>query len=94
MEPFVIDLSKIEGEGDFSCPKCRVTISPDDDSGMTYDLLKSVEQDGLLEKVTIKCKTCRSTIKIEDFSLIKEIDNFEKIFELEDYLKFSINPKV
>ena len=91
MEYFRIDLTKIEGEGDFPCPRCGVTISPDDDSGMVYDVLESVKANGLLEKVIIKCKKCGRAIQLEGFSLFKEIENSEKIFDFEDYLDFSSN---
>lgn len=86
MEHFKIDLTEIEGEGDFPCPHCGEIISPDDDSGMVYDIIESTEADGELEKVTIKCKKCGSAIQLEGFSLFKEIGNSEKIFGIEDYL--------
>ena len=35
-----LDLKKIDGEGDFPCPKCGATISPDDVSEETYRILE------------------------------------------------------
>lgn len=36
---FRIDLTEIEGDGEFFCPTCGATIDPDDCSGMTYEIL-------------------------------------------------------
>jgi predicted RNA-binding Zn-ribbon protein involved in translation (DUF1610 family) len=64
----VIDLTKIEGDGDFPCPKCGVVISPEDESESTYVIeavkMKKGEQ---LEELTIKCKNCGSVIHITGF---------------------------
>jgi hypothetical protein len=83
----IIDLTEIEGDGEFSCPRCEEIISPDDDSGKAYDVLKTEENDGLLKKVTIKCGTCRSIIQLEGFGLLEKIGHSEKLFEPDDYLR-------
>ena len=35
---YKLDLTKIDGTGDFSCPKCGAIISPDDATEETYAL--------------------------------------------------------
>ena len=35
-----IDLTKIEGDGDFPCPTCGVTISPEDETEKVYTVIK------------------------------------------------------
>jgi transcription elongation factor Elf1 len=87
MEHFKINLAEIGGDGEFSCPRCGEIISPDDDSGKVYDILETEEADGLLEKVTIECKKCRSIIQLEGFGLLKEVGYSEKLFDPDDYLQ-------
>ena len=73
MEHYQINLTEISGDGDFSCPRCGGIISPDDDSGKVYNVLETVEENGLLKKVTIECKKCRSIVQLEGFNLLKEV---------------------
>jgi len=87
MGRFAINLADIEGEGEFSCPQCGETISPDDDSGKVYDVLEAEEADGLLKKVTIKCKICGSVINLEGFEALKEVGHSESSFDTDDYLE-------
>jgi len=55
-----LNLTKIEGEGDFLCPKCGTTMSPDDYSEKTYTILETnVSQFGL-EELVIRCGNCTS----------------------------------
>ena len=51
-----LDLTKIEGNGNFSCPKCGVTISPEDESEEVYEYIqealtffKNIEENGLVK---------------------------------------------
>jgi hypothetical protein len=74
MEPrFRIDLTEIEGDGEFPCPACGMTISPDDYSGTTYNVLKvKTTSDGTVEEVYIQCGKCRSTICLVGFGTFQE----------------------
>ena len=36
-----IDLTKINGEGDFTCPTCGTIISPEDQSDEVYNILET-----------------------------------------------------
>ncbi len=79
---FKIDLNKIEGEGEFPCPSCGVTISPDDDSGATYDTIDIVTtKGGDLKELVIVCKKCKSTIRLEGFESLKQLDNMDETAE-------------
>lgn len=68
---FVVDLTKIEGSGDFQCPNCGIMISPDDESEDTYVIeevkMKKNEQ---LEELRVRCNNCKSTIHITGFSTL------------------------
>lgn len=65
---YVIDLTKIEGDGDFPCPYCGTMISPEDEKENTY-LIQEVKMkpNEDLEKLVIKCKSCGSVIHITGF---------------------------
>ncbi len=72
---FRIDLTQIEGEGDFLCPSCKTPISPDDESEVTYQVADvKTGKDGALESLTIRCKKCRSTIHLVGFEALNELD--------------------
>ncbi|MCK4933251.1 hypothetical protein KAS06_01135 [Candidatus Bathyarchaeota archaeon] len=65
---YVIDLTKIEGDGDFPCPSCGVVISPEDKSGDKY-VIKNVrmKRGDELEELVIKCNGCGSVVHITGF---------------------------
>lgn len=68
-----IDLREIEGEGDFTCPKCGATISPDDVSEENYTVVEVKEnEDGLMEEMTIQCLKCKSEVRLIGFLELKE----------------------
>jgi len=64
---FIVDLTKIEGEGDFPCPKCSVTISPEDETGKVYSILETKVKGDSLEELIILCKKCGSEIHLVGF---------------------------
>lgn len=68
-----IDLREIEGEGDFTCPKCGTTISPDDVSEENYTVIEIKEnKEGLMEEMTIQCLRCKSEIRLIGFIELME----------------------
>jgi len=64
---FTVDLTKIEGEGDFLCPKCGVTISPEDETEKVYSLLEIKIKGNSLEELIILCNKCGSEIHLSGF---------------------------
>jgi hypothetical protein len=69
---YKLDLTKIDGNGDFACPRCGTKISPDDQTEKVYSILGSrVEHNGLVE-VVICCQKCCSHIHLTGFSLLQE----------------------
>jgi hypothetical protein len=70
LQVYKIDLTKIQGKGDFCCPKCRVTISPDDETDDVYCIIGTKVRDKNLEELIIQCQKCRSEIRIIGFSAI------------------------
>jgi predicted RNA-binding Zn-ribbon protein involved in translation (DUF1610 family) len=64
---FEIDLTKIDGDGAFQCPKCGNTISPDDESEETYQIVETKVKNDVLAELVLTCKKCESEIKLKGF---------------------------
>jgi hypothetical protein len=74
-KPFIIHLDKIEGEGDFPCPKCGALLSPEDESEKTYTIVDIViGDDEIPESMLIKCNNCNSTMRLEGFEALAEVE--------------------
>jgi len=73
---FRVDLTKIEGEGDFPCPRCGALISPDDETEEVYTIIDTImEDDGCLESMVIRCNRCGSTISLDGLAELSEEDS-------------------
>ena len=70
IEFYTVDLTKTKGKGEFKCPKCATKISPDDKTDETYTLLEPIMKNGKLDKLAIKCNSCRSQIHLTGFELL------------------------
>jgi predicted RNA-binding Zn-ribbon protein involved in translation (DUF1610 family) len=64
---YVIDLTKIDGDGAFPCPQCGTIISPDDESEETYQIVETKVKDDELAELMLTCNKCGSTIKLVGF---------------------------
>jgi predicted RNA-binding Zn-ribbon protein involved in translation (DUF1610 family) len=62
-----IDLTKIDGDGAFPCPKCGSVISPDDESEETYHIVDTKVKNDELAELIILCKKCGTAIKLVGF---------------------------
>ena len=71
---YEVDLTKIQGDGDFPCPNCGVIISPEDETEDIYRILETKVRGQALEELVIQCNKCESKIRLIGF-LISEIDN-------------------
>ena len=71
---YEVDLTKIKGEGDFPCPNCGVTISPEDETEDVYRVLETKVKDQALEELVIQCNKCGSKIRLVGF-VVLEPDN-------------------
>ena len=65
---YTIDLAKIEGEGDFLCPKCGTLISPDDETEDVYSVLETSVRNDMLENLLIRCNNCSNKILLTGLS--------------------------
>ena len=66
-----LDLTKIDGNGDFPCPKCGVIISPEDESEDVYTIVEETVRNDVLEEMLIQCNKCGGQIRLTGFSVLK-----------------------
>jgi hypothetical protein len=64
---YTIDLTQLDGEGTFPCPKCHTAISPDDESEEVYTIVDTKVANDQLVELVISCGTCGSRIKLTGF---------------------------
>ncbi|MEM2937110.1 MAG: hypothetical protein QXJ63_01015 [Candidatus Bathyarchaeia archaeon] len=66
---YIVDLTKIDGDGAFPCPKCGVVISPDDETEEIYRIVDTKVKGDNLAELIILCNKCGSTIRLVGFLL-------------------------
>lgn len=71
LSSYAIDLQKIEGTGEFLCPYCGVSISPDDETEDVYSILEAKVKNNKLENLLIKCNNCLNKILLTGFSILE-----------------------
>jgi predicted RNA-binding Zn-ribbon protein involved in translation (DUF1610 family) len=64
---YTIDLTQIDGEGSFPCPKCGTIISPEDETEEVYKIVDTKIVNDQLVELVIMCSECRSNIKLTGF---------------------------
>jgi predicted RNA-binding Zn-ribbon protein involved in translation (DUF1610 family) len=64
---YTIDLTKIDGDGSFPCPKCGTIISPEDETEEIYKIVDTKIINDELVELIITCGTCGSNIKLTGF---------------------------
>ncbi|HLE74717.1 MAG TPA: hypothetical protein VI864_01550 [Candidatus Bathyarchaeia archaeon] len=65
--PYTVDLTKIEGDGAFPCPKCGTMISPEDETEKIYKVVNTKVINAELVELIVMCGNCRSNIKLTGF---------------------------
>lgn len=65
--PFLMDLTQIDGDGSFPCPKCANVISPEDESEETYKIVNTKVVNDQLVELVVECTHCGSTIRLTGF---------------------------
>jgi hypothetical protein len=76
---FRVNIAKIEGEGEFPCPSCGTIISPDDYSGLTYEILEVKTKAKEEEEVFVQCGVCGCVFCIVGFDLLKQTGNSDEL---------------
>ena len=67
---YQVDLTELQGEGDFPCPACGVVISPEDETEDVYAILDTKVSGDKLEELVIQCNQCKSKIRLVGFSTL------------------------
>ena len=75
---YKIDLTKISGSGNFPCPRCGATISPDDNTEEAYSILEPKVNSQGLEELVIRCNKCASHIHLTGFSFLQKMSETAK----------------
>jgi predicted nucleic-acid-binding Zn-ribbon protein len=70
---YVLDLTLVQGDGEFKCPKCGVTISPEDETNEVYSVLDAKVEKQNLKTLVIQCSRCESQIHLTGFSLLQKL---------------------
>ena len=69
---YKINLTEIEGDGSFSCPKCGTVISPDDETEQVYKIVTTKLVNDELVELVIMCGNCGSNIRLTGFEATTE----------------------
>lgn len=64
---YTINLANSAEDGSFQCPKCKKSISPDDENESNYRIEDTKLVNGELSELIITCGKCRSVIKLTGF---------------------------
>ncbi len=65
----VVEVGQLDGEGDFSCPICGITISPNYEtkSPRVYKIVDRKFRGQSLDKLVVRCNNCGSKIQLVGF---------------------------
>jgi hypothetical protein len=66
---YKMDLTELQGEGDFPCPCCGTIISPEDETEDVYMILDTIVSGDNLEELEIQCNKCNSKIRLVGFNI-------------------------
>jgi DNA-directed RNA polymerase subunit RPC12/RpoP len=66
-----LDLTKIQGNGDFPCPNCGAIISPEDETEDVYTILEEKLKGEVLEELLVQCNKCSRRIRLTGFSFLQ-----------------------
>lgn len=69
---YLIDLTMIDGDGSFPCPKCGTLISPEDESEEMYKIKHTRVINDQLVELIVECNSCGSTIRLTGFEAAME----------------------
>jgi hypothetical protein len=64
---YKVDLTEIDGDGSFPCPKCAAVISPEDETEESYKIVDTKIVNDELVELVIMCGSCGSNIKLTGF---------------------------
>jgi len=78
IQVYIVDLTKMDGSGDFSCPGCGTAISPDDCTEEAYSILEPKVNNQGLEELVLRCNACASQLHLTGFSLLQKLPEIDE----------------
>jgi DNA-directed RNA polymerase subunit RPC12/RpoP len=69
----IVDLTRINGKGQFRCPNCGVRITPDDKTEKAYTICEPIMRECSLEKIILRCNKCGTQIHLTGFMYLDRI---------------------
>ncbi len=69
---YSVDLTVMDGDGTFPCPKCGTIISPEDETEEIYRIVNTKVMNDQLVELVIECGTCKSKIILTGFDAAVE----------------------
>ena len=73
MSVLKINLTELEGKGEFLCPYCGIRISPDDETENVYSILEPKVKNNVLIDLLIRCNKCSNKMLLTGFSILEKI---------------------
>jgi hypothetical protein len=67
---YTIKITTIDEDGSFQCPKCKMSISPEDENEENYTIEGTKLVNGELSELKISCGKCGSIIKLVGFQVL------------------------
>jgi predicted RNA-binding Zn-ribbon protein involved in translation (DUF1610 family) len=67
-----VDLTMIEGDGSFPCPKCGTMVSPEDETEEVYKIVDTKVVNDELVELVVSCGTCGTIIRVIGFQQAME----------------------
>ena len=64
---YIVDLLTVEGSGSFACPKCGMTISPEDETEKNYTIVNTKVVNDELVELVVACGKCGITMVLTGF---------------------------
>lgn len=64
---YTIDLTEIEGDGAFPCPKCGTIISPEDETEKTYKVIDTKVRNNKVAELVLECNICGCISRLTGF---------------------------
>ena len=77
IQSHILDLTQIDGNGEFLCPECGNRISPDDCNEEDYSIVEIKMETENLNEVIVQCNACATSIHLTGFSLLQKLSRTE-----------------
>lgn len=67
---YIVNLLSVKEDGSFACPKCGLSISPEDETEKNYTIVETKVVNDELVELVVACGKCGITMKLTGFQQI------------------------